>query len=64
MADYSKMTDEDFAETLVKILDEMPASEIIAIGNVYSDFAEELNNDVLDRWAEDNPELAYPDDDE
>jgi len=58
--DYSKMKDEEFQEILEEIVNEEGAN-ILSIGDVYSELSEHFNNDVLDRWAERNPDKAYPD---
>ena len=62
MADYSKMTQDQFDGIMKNIVAGMSAAEIIAVPGVYECLSEELNNDILDTWAEDNPELAYPED--
>lgn len=50
MADYSKLTDEEFDNILIEILDEEPASSLLYIGGIYEIVAEYYNNEVLDRW--------------
>jgi hypothetical protein len=59
-ADYSQMTHEEEHEILRQILDDTYSSEILAIGDVYSILREHFNNRILDTWAEENPEKAYP----
>lgn len=61
MTDYSKMTNEDFDKELNEILNDLSIQEIMAIPGVYECVVEELNNDILDNWANEHPELAYPD---
>lgn len=63
-ADYSQMTDDEFRETLTKIVGKMSTEEILAIGDIYSVLAEELNNEVLDHWASLNEDKAYPERDD
>lgn len=63
MADYSKMTDDEFNGILKEIVDGMSGAEILAIAGVYEVLREELNNEVLERWAGEHPELAWPEDD-
>lgn len=58
-ADYSRMTPEAFRAALEAILGEMSAGELLAIPGVWEVVAEALNNEILDRWAEDHPVLAY-----
>ena len=62
MADYTKMTDADFDRLLEKRVSNMTASEILSYGDVNMFFREELNNEILTDWEEENPDLAYPDD--
>jgi len=56
MADYSQMTQEEFDT----ILEEICGCDL-TIGGVYEAVSEHFNNEVLDLWAERNPEKAYPD---
>ena len=54
-----QITSEQFDRYLMKILDNMTASQIIDIGGVYEILAEYFNNDVIDAIecdAEDNDE--------
>ena len=60
-ADYSKMTTEDFDQCLDGVLLNTTVSTIRSLPGVEEIIREEFNNEVLDRWARDNPELAYPD---
>lgn len=61
MADYSKMTDDEFDEILLEIVREDLSSEIVtSVPGVYELVREHFNNDVLDRWAERNPKKAWP----
>lgn len=62
MADYSKMTDTDFDTYLERVIESYTARQLAAIPGVMDVLLEELNNEVLDAWAVDNPELAYPED--
>ena len=51
MADYSKMTQEDFDRLLCRIVDEYPPpSHLLSIPGVYEVVAEHFNNDVLAAW--------------
>jgi hypothetical protein len=67
-ADYSKMTDEDFDRIFNEIASRTRVSEILTVGDISSDLREEWNNQILEQWANEHPELAYPntdtDDDE
>jgi hypothetical protein len=54
------MTDGEFDEYLRKIVNSMTTEQIVGIPGVRTILMEELNNDVLDAWADDNPEKAYP----
>lgn len=66
MADYSKMTDEDFDMYMYNILEEEYGFGAIRLLNqfpqFYEDLKEEFNNSILDMWANDNPGLAFPED--
>lgn len=59
MANYDAMTDDEFHAILGRLVGKMSASEILAMGDVRSTLAEELNNEVLDAWAEEHPVQAY-----
>jgi hypothetical protein len=68
MADYSKMEDEEFDEYLIGYVirnyGKGAVNLIFDIPNMYDEVSEVFNNDILDMWAEDHPELAYPEDEE
>ena len=49
--DYNRMTYDDEYEILKKIVVE-EGSNILSIGNVYSELREHFNNEILDRWAQ------------
>ena len=51
MENYDKLTDEEFDEILVKLIEDTPARELIQIPGVYEAVSEYFNNDVLDIWA-------------
>lgn len=48
--DYSELTNEEFDQILEEIVGGMSSAEILSYGDVYNILAEELNNEVLDRW--------------
>jgi DNA-directed RNA polymerase subunit RPC12/RpoP len=56
--DSSKCTDEEFDKYLRQIVSEMSAEQILSYGEVYSFFSEVFNNEVLDAWAADHPEIS------
>lgn len=58
--DYSQMTEDDFRTILEEIVDGMLSPVLLAIGDVESILREELNNEILDKWAEANPDKALP----
>lgn len=58
--DYSAMTDEEHDAILERLVSNMSASTILGYGNVYSTLSEELNNEILDVWAHQNPDKAFP----
>lgn len=51
---YKNMTDDDFDRILQDIVADMTAGEILDFGDVNAILREELNNQVLDRWEEEN----------
>lgn len=63
-ADFSQMTDKEFQDILEDIVAEMDVYQLMEIPNIHSILTEELNDVVLERWAEKNPDYAYPMDDE
>lgn len=58
-ADYSKMTDDNFIDYLMDILQEEGVTVIVQIPGVYEILSEYFNNEVLDAWAHDNPDPDY-----
>ena len=56
MTDYSKMTDEDFDRILHNIVSEMSTGDILSYGDINMILREELNNEVLQRWEEEQGE--------
>jgi hypothetical protein len=56
MADYTQLTDAEFDNILEELVSKMSASQILAFGDVNMFLREELNNEILDTWAERNPE--------
>lgn len=59
MPDYTRLREDVFDAILEEMVEEMGA-KVLTIGDVYSILREELNNDILDKWAETHPEDAYP----
>ena len=49
---YEKMTDEDFYRILEDILNEMSGDSILVIPGLYEVLAEYFNNEILDRWED------------
>ena len=58
---YAEMTSDEFDEILMEIMDEHPASHLLAVAGVYELVTEEHNNEVLERWERRHPE---PDEEE
>lgn len=52
MSDYSKMTNEEFDNILDTLAHQHGVSWLLALPGVYEIVAEELNNDILDYWAD------------
>jgi hypothetical protein len=61
MADYTKMTDQDYDDILEDIVKEN-VSTLLSVPGAHEVFSEYFNNEVLNQWAEDNHEKAYPED--
>ena len=59
-ADYSSITTEEFDNILLAIVQEMSAEYLLTIGDIAATLSEELNNAVLARWENENPERAFP----
>lgn len=49
--DYNKMTDDEFEDCLVAVVESLSAAQIVNL--VGDELREKLNNEVLDKWAED-----------
>lgn len=67
VADYNKMTDEEFDEILSDIVYEYLTNDHYAfmlIPGVYECMSEYFNNDVLDRWAADQEDDWEDDEDD
>lgn len=59
MDDYGKMTHDDFVRILQDILDDTPANHLLDIPGIWEVLAEHYNNDVLQRW-EDEQDITNP----
>jgi len=46
----SDITEEEFDQILLEIIREMTPEELLSYGDVYNVLAEEMNNEVLNRW--------------
>lgn len=65
MTDYSRMTTEDFQRILFEVLREYNGEQLVTeVPGLYSDLSEYFNNEVLDRWAAEQPEPEEDDDEE
>ncbi len=58
--DYSKMTQEDFDDTLDEVVYGHGLTYLYGLEGVWEIASDHFHNDVLDRWAEQHPDLAYP----
>lgn len=58
-ADYTQMTDDEFNDILSQIVFDN-ASTLMDVPGVYEAVSEYFNNAVLDEWASQNPEKAWP----
>ena len=63
-AGYSALTDDEFDEILIEILNEQAASTFVTIDGIYEILREEFNNTVLERWEQRHPDLAFPEETE
>ena len=54
MSSYKNMTNDEFDRILERIVIEN-LNEIMTIPGAYEVFSEHYNNEVLDRWARENP---------
>lgn len=45
--DYSKITQDQFDEKLVEIINESPATNLLTIPGIYEILSEHFNNDIL-----------------
>lgn len=64
MTNYSQMTQEEFNEILEKLLGAETPGNLLAIPGVYEVVSEHFNNAVLEDWAQDNPEKAWPEEED
>jgi hypothetical protein len=56
VADYSKITQDDFETILTRIVEGMSAAQILAVPGAAEALREELNNEVLEAWEEEQEE--------
>ena len=56
MSKYDKMTHDDFDRILRDIVDQSPASYLLDVEGVYEIASEEYNDEVLERWEEEQDE--------
>ncbi len=62
--DYSKMSQEQFDDTLDDIVWEHGLEYLYGLEGVWEIASEHFNDCVLSRWAEQHSELAYPEPEE
>jgi len=62
MIDYSKMTETDFNRILESKVAKMTPTQILSYGEIYAFLREELNNEVLQTWEEENPQILSSED--
>ena len=54
---YAKMTDADFDRILTDIVNSHTGEQLIkGVPGAYEVFSEHFNNEVLEKWEEENPE--------
>lgn len=49
-ADYTAMTQQEFDDILLDLLDDMGPADLVGVPGVYEAVSEHLNNDILDAW--------------
>lgn len=59
-ADYSQMTNEEFDQILLARAMNAGGAEIFGIEGVYEILSDYWNDEVIEEWAENNPEKAFP----
>jgi hypothetical protein len=64
MKNKPQMSSDDFSTYLHAIVDGMTAGEILQHGNVYTELAEILNNEVIEAWERDHPVVLTSIDDQ
>jgi hypothetical protein len=47
-----RITDEEFDQLLIQIINEHPASNLLSIPGIYEILSEEFNNEILDRFEQ------------
>ena len=62
MTDFSKMTEGEFRNILEDIVEEEGAN-ILSVPGVYSELAEHFNNEILERWEQEQEEECDEEDD-
>ena len=62
--DYSAMTSEEYDDILNRLVAKMHAAEVLQVPGCYEALSEELNNKVLDVWAEEHPITNTTDEEE
>jgi len=53
----SKITSDEFNETLAGILQDVTANTLLDIPGIYEILAEEYNNEVIEKWEETQGEV-------
>lgn len=65
MTNISKMTDEDFDEGLQQIINEnCCAEDLLKIPGIYEILSEHFNNEILERWENNNDHYENEDADD
>ncbi len=59
-ASYSAMTHDEFDAILDRLVGRMTTAEIMGYPGVYEILREELNNEILEVWEQENPDKAHP----
>lgn len=55
---YDAMTNEEFDQILRDMVYDLGTDWLLGLKDVWTTAAEELNNDILEQWADEHPDKA------
>jgi hypothetical protein len=62
--DYTNLSHDEFVRRLTEKVDEMTGGAVLAVPGVYELMSEHWNNDILDDWKSDQPDVIKLGEDE